>query len=160
QANDATLTHAQAASPLTDDQQEAIVQFELALATAQESSKDAGRLDVGGVRGGPLFLVHQPFYVTINDVLGADASGAPFDPDAMRLFRRGRKAVRPEQASIARGAALFGTKPIAITGVGGLNDDLGLPTIRGTCTTCHDTPGVGNHSVALPIDIGLTDASR
>ena len=32
--------------------------------------------------------------------------------------------------------------------------------IRGSCTTCHDTPNVGNHSVALPIDIGLTDGSR
>src|SRR5262249_5021487 len=56
--------------------------------------------------------------------------------------------------------ALFGKKPIAITGVGGLNDALGMPTIAGTCTTCHDAPNAGNHSVALPIDIGLTDASR
>jgi cytochrome c peroxidase len=44
--------------------------------------------------------------------------------------------------------------------VGGLNDDVGLPAIPGTCTTCHDAPNIGNHSVPLPIDIGLTDASR
>ena len=37
---------------------------------------------------------------------------------------------------------------------------MGLPTILGTCTTCHDTPYIGNHSVALPIAFGLTDASR
>ena len=43
--------------------------------------------------------------------------------------------------------------------MGGLNDALGLPTIPGTCTTCHDSPNIGNHSVALPIDIGLTDES-
>jgi cytochrome c peroxidase len=54
---------------------------------------------------------------------------------------------------------LFNTKPISITGVGGLNDALGLPVIAGTCTTCHDSPNVGNHSVALPINIGTADAS-
>ena len=102
----------------------------------------------------------QPFYVTINDVLGADVSGAQFDPDAMTLFGSWADSKKPKRAAIARGAKLFGTKPIAITGVGGLNDALGLPTIQGTCTTCHDSPNIGNHSVALPIDIGLTDASR
>ena len=32
--------------------------------------------------------------------------------------------------------------------------------IHGSCSTCHDTPNVGNHSVALPLDIGIADASR
>jgi len=32
-----------------------------------------------------------------------------------------------------------------------------VPVILGSCTTCHDTPNVGNHSVPLPIDIGLSD---
>jgi cytochrome c peroxidase len=41
-----------------------------------------------------------------------------------------------------------------------LNDDLGVPVLHGTCTTCHDTPGAGNHSIPAPLDIGLTDASR
>ena len=27
--------------------------------------------------------------------------------------------------------------------------------VNGTCTTCHDTPNVGNHSVKLPINIGV-----
>jgi len=30
----------------------------------------------------------------------------------------------------------------------------GTETIAGTCTTCHDTPNVGNHSFPLPLDIG------
>ena len=30
----------------------------------------------------------------------------------------------------------------------------------GTCTTCHDSPNVGNHSVKAPLNIGLSDASR
>ena len=29
----------------------------------------------------------------------------------------------------------------------------------GTCTLCHDSPNVGDHSVKAPLDIGLTAAS-
>jgi cytochrome c peroxidase len=35
-----------------------------------------------------------------------------------------------------------------------------VPVLQGTCTTCHDTPSAGNHSIPAPLDIGLTDASR
>jgi cytochrome c peroxidase len=160
QANDATLTHAQGASPLSHDLAEAIVRFELNLATAQQKLHHVGDLDARGARGGPGCVATEPFYVTINDVLGADTGGALFVPDAMTLFRAWDGSRKPDRAAIARGARLFGTKPIAIKGVGGLNDALGLATIGGTCTTCHDSPNIGNHSVALPIDIGLTDASR
>jgi len=45
------------------------------------------------------------------------------------------------------------SKPIKITGVKGLNDDLAAPTINGFCTSCHDTPGGGNHSIPTPLDI-------
>ena len=34
------------------------------------------------------------------------------------------------------------------------------PSFKGTCTTCHDTPNSGNHSVSAPLNIGLTDASK
>jgi cytochrome c peroxidase len=50
--------------------------------------------------------------------------------------------------------------PIGITGVKVLNDDLGIPVVEGTCTTCHDKPGAGNHSIPAPLDIGIADASR
>ena len=55
---------------------------------------------------------------------------------------------------------MFNHKPIEIADVRGLNDALGAPVIHGTCTTCHNAPEVGDHSVALPLDLGLTDASR
>jgi cytochrome c peroxidase len=29
-----------------------------------------------------------------------------------------------------------------------------IASFPGTCTTCHDTPNVGNHSLPLPLDIG------
>jgi hypothetical protein len=65
--------------------------------------------------------------------------------------------------AIARGQALFNTKAIAISGVSGINDEaaFGKPaTLMGTCTSCHNTPNGGNHSVVAPLNIGLTDASR
>ncbi len=30
------------------------------------------------------------------------------------------------------------------------------PAISGTCTTCHDTPNVGNHSLPVPLEIGTS----
>jgi cytochrome c peroxidase len=41
-----------------------------------------------------------------------------------------------------------------------VNDVVGVDPLNGTCTTCHDSPNVGNHSVALPLDLGLTDLSQ
>ena len=42
------------------------------------------------------------------------------------------------------------------------NSPPGLPidatsAIAGTCGTCHDTPNIGNHSFATPLDIGTGD---
>ena len=159
QANDATTGHAEGLALSPADREE-IVQFEMNLATAQRSSRLAGVLNARGVTGGPECVAEETFYVTINDVLGADTSHAPFDAHAMRLFDAWADAANPHQAAIARGAALFGAPRISITGVGGLNDDLNMTAIPGSCTTCHDSPNLGNHSVALPIDIGITDASR
>jgi hypothetical protein len=155
QANDATIGHAQGFS-LSDDVAMAIVNFELNLATAQQTVR-AGSLEAAQAKGGPANLANQDFYVTINDVLDADVLTHTFNPDSMTLFQAWDASPDATRAAIARGAKLFGSKPIDIVGVGGLNDDLNLPLIRGTCTSCHDAPNVGNHSVALPIDIGLTD---
>lgn len=60
---------------------------------------------------------------------------------------------------IARGQTLFNSKSINITGVAGLNDDLNLASIPGTCGTCHDSPNVGNHSVSAPLNIGVDDVN-
>jgi hypothetical protein len=173
QSNSATLGHAEAARALTASQQAAIVAFETHLFTAQEHDFRAGRLDSDGANGGVDFLRQQPFYLGINDVLAGDSrTGAPFDRNVFDvytawegkdggcdLYHSGREQ-REARESIARGEALFNTKPIAIKGVGGLNDALGTPVIKGTCTTCHDSPNFGHHSVALPINIGIADGSR
>jgi cytochrome c peroxidase len=50
--------------------------------------------------------------------------------------------------------------PFKITGVAGLNDTLSKSTVNGTCSTCHDTPNVGNHSATLALNIGVTGAGK
>ena len=162
QALDATLGHAQGAA-LSPANQQAIVDFEMALYTAQLADFRAGRLDDQGAKGGPQQLSRQEFFIGINDPLGGNPTNAPFDPSAMAMFKAWVNARGPQserRQSIARGEVLFNTKPIAITGVAGLNDALNAPVIPGTCTTCHDSPNVGNHSVPLAINIGVSDVSR
>jgi cytochrome c peroxidase len=79
-------------------------------------------------------------------------------------YGHGRNDRRDEaRRAIARGQAIFNTHPIAITGVSGINDEaaFGKPaTLMGTCTSCHNTPNGGNHSVVAPLNIGLVDEAH
>ncbi len=165
QAKNATLGHAQAQSAPTEEQLDQIVAFETRLFTAQSRDRNAGPLRARGGKGGPVALSTQTFFIGINDPLGGNPTGAPFDPRAFTLFARwgnvqgGDRQSRARRA-IARGEAIFNTRPIQISGVAGLNDNLGIAVIPGTCTTCHDSPNVGNHSVVAPLNIGVSDASR
>jgi cytochrome c peroxidase len=165
QASDATIGHAQGIDP-TPEQLADIVAFESGLTTAQIRDDVAGLLNEGDAIGGPRILANQRFYVGINDTLGADPTGALFDQESMGLFGAWTNASgsNPTQgaarAAIARGEALFNQKPLTITGVAGLNDALGLPSIPGTCSSCHNAPNIGNHTVGLPLNIGIADASR
>jgi cytochrome c peroxidase len=165
QSNSATQGHAQKPDPITDDQRAQIVQFETGIFFAQALDFDAGLLNQAGAKGGAVNLSQTAFHIGINDTLGADPTGQAFNPVAMTLYDAwaglsGHGKEERSRAAVARGQALFNTKPIQISDVRGLNDTVGVPVISGTCTTCHNTPGVGDHSVALPLDIGLTDKSR
>src|SRR5215472_16850828 len=163
QSLDATNGHAQAATPLTIQQRQAIVDFEMALSTAQAVDYRAGALNENGATGGPVSLAVQitpAFFVGINDPLGGNPRDTPFTPVIFSLFDAWANAYRDgRRASIVRGQTLFNSKPINITGVAGLNDDLNLASIPGTCGTCHDSPNVGNHSVSAPLNIGVGDLS-
>jgi hypothetical protein len=166
QSNGATLGHAQAAQPLTPDQRRAVVDLESTLFVAANFDADAHELTALKAQGGAATLAAQPFHLGINDVLGGDpAPGAPpFSPIVFNLYDTwaGAKGngVDGARAAVARGQALFNGKPIAIVGVKGLNDDLAIPSIAGTCTTCHDSPNAGDHSLPAPLDIGLTTVAR
>ena len=163
QANTATTGHAQGQA-LTQEQRDEIVAFEMQVFTAQQFDFRAGMLDALGAKGGPAPLITQEFYFGINDPLGADPKG--FNPVAMTAFTpwenlaqslgRDHRQTRG-RASIARGQAIFNARPISIIGVSGLNDDLHLDSIPGTCTTCHDAPNAGDHSVPAPLRIGTSE---
>ena len=165
QSIDATLIHAQATVAPTADQQKQIVDFETGIFTAQIFDNEAGSLQARGATGGPIALSLQlsKFFVGVNDPVGLNPTGLPFDPNIFDLYKPwlGIKSNGDEaqyRMSVARGEEVFNTTTINITGVAGLNDVLNLPSIAGFCGTCHDTPNVGNHSVKAPLNIGIANA--
>jgi cytochrome c peroxidase len=160
QAIDATLGHAQGAAAPSDDQLDSIVQFELSTYTAQTFSHAAGKLDEDGGRGGPFPLSKQNFFIGINDPLGNNPRNVPFDPSVFRIYRHYDKSEngpkKEARESIRRGETIFNTRAFLINGVAGLP----VQSLMGTCTVCHDSPNVGDHSVAAPLNIGVADASQ
>jgi cytochrome c peroxidase len=146
--------------------------FQLGLFFAQTFDSDAGALDAGGAKGGPAFLAAQPFHIGINDIQGLDPSGAPFNrkvfdifdawanADADHSLKGPAKKQAQAKASIYRGQEIFNSYEFDISGVSGLNDLLGRPVVRGTCSTCHNTPNVGGHSVIRFFDTGTANQDR
>jgi len=164
QSIDATRGHAQAASDPTTAQQQQIVEFESGIFTAQVYDKKAKRLDAAGAKGGPDELANllPGFLVGVNDPLGGNPKGFAFTSTIFNLYQawtniNGTGDVDAARQSIARGEVLFNTTPITIERVAGINDLPGLSSVSGFCGTCHDTPNVGNHSVKLPINIGIAN---
>jgi cytochrome c peroxidase len=162
QANGATLGHAAATQALTTAQRNAIVSFETGLYSSQAVDNAAGVLNTERASGGPMALSREPFQIGINDVLSPG-----FDRRAFTLFDSWTAAPKSEhgaygaaRAAIFRGQELFNTRQFVVSGVRGVNDALQIPALNATCTVCHDTPNVGNHSVSLPLDLGLTNEAR
>ncbi|HEY3909407.1 MAG TPA: hypothetical protein VGM07_05900 [Stellaceae bacterium] len=185
QAADATLGHAQATAPPSLAQQRQIVAFEGCTQAATPAACanippqsgvfsaqifDDQALDLDdGADGGPVSLPQQltQYFIGVNDPLGNNPRSIPFTPKIFSLYDQWNGAwAGPRQsfskaaarAAIARGEQVFNTVKINITGVGGLNDALGKPSIPGFCSTCHDTPAIGDHSVKAPLNIGVADA--
>ena len=167
---DATNGHSQG-NGLTADQQQQIVNFEMGLLSAQDTSRGGGNLTAPGANGGPIPLINQPFFISINSSVNplvpaleqpgglVTPGDGHFTPAILNIFDAwANLPPSAPRAAIARGQALFTAKPINITGVAGINDDAsagglvsgGIPSLTGTCGTCHDTPNVGNHSFPTP----------
>lgn len=183
QSVDATVTHAQGdGTRPTPAEQQQIVNFETQLSTAQVFDSRAGLLNRDGANGGPALLTSQPFFITINSSVhplvptleqpgGLVTPGdGQFTPNIFNLYQawtQDYSEFAEARRSVARGEELFNSLPIPITGVAGINDDVaagglvagGIPTLQGTCGTCHDTPNVGNHSFPTPLNIGTGDPS-
>ncbi|MDF0674301.1 MAG: hypothetical protein P0120_08155 [Nitrospira sp.] len=169
QAMAAALGHAQATTAPTQEQQKGIVDFEMAISTAQAIDFGAGALDVHGASGGPIILSEQPFFIGINDPLGLNPFKTPFTPVVFTLFtnhwahvsaHEEQRHHQDRRASILRGQTLFNSHPINIVAVGGLNDATGLQIINGTCGTCHNSFNVGDHSMGAPLNIGIADVTN
>ncbi len=130
----------------------------------------AKNLNAADAKGGPEAIFDQAFYYGINDNLGDYQTHAPFTPNVFNTFDawhdlRGDGSANEARRAVARGQATFNSKAFTISGVAGLN--LNSPfnpplpaSFQGTCTTCHDAPNSGNHSIVAPLNIGLVDASR
>ncbi len=187
QSVDATVIHAQGdGTRPTPEEQKQIVDFEMKLFTAQIRDGQAGNLYEGGVKGGPASLAAQPFFISINSSVhfllpafeqpgGLVKPGdGQFTSNIFNLYDQWAQINNSEydehtaaRLSIAHGEQLFNTLQIPISGVAGINDDVtagglvpgGIPTLQGTCGTCHDTPNVGNHSFPTPLNIGTGDPS-
>ena len=141
----------------------------MGLITAQAIDYRAGVLHADGALGGAVAIAKRTlpsFFIGINDPLGGNPHNTPFTPVIFNLFDAWENPVshynggedrEQRRASITRGQAIFNSKPIDIVGVAGLNDDLNLPSIPGTCGTCHDSPNIGNHSLPVPLNIGVGD---
>jgi cytochrome c peroxidase len=179
QALDATIGHAQGdgTRPTAAEQQE-IVKFEMGLVTAQAYDNRAGFLRGLGANGGPKALRNQPFFITMNSSVNplvptlevpgglVTPGDGRFSPAIFNTFDAWASLPQWDpRAAVARGQAIFNSKPINITGVAGINDDAasgglvpgGIASLQGTCGTCHDTPNVGNHSFPTPLNIGTGD---
>jgi hypothetical protein len=184
QAVDATLGHAQGSVKPSAEQEQQIVSFEgcthaltpdlcantpvTAGVFAAQIFDDTGiNLSDGGGNGGPVALSKElpKFFIGINDPLGQNPTGKPFNPEIFDLYSNwsslhGDGTKTDRRQGIVRGEELFNTTKIDITGVGGLNDALNQPHISGVCGTCHDAPNIGNHSVTAPLNIGIADAGK
>jgi cytochrome c peroxidase len=169
QSNSATQGHAQAPLALTDAQRESILAFEMQLVTAQSWDHHARDLGAYNARGGPASIPFQVNYYGINDNLGDYRTGMPFTTRVFDLYDNwanlSGSEVDEARASVARGQAIFNARPLTLSGIGGLNMaspfNPPLPaTFQGSCTTCHDSPNGGSHSIVAPLDIGLVEASR
>src|SRR5229473_6511159 len=187
QSVDATVIHAQGdGTRPTPEEQKQIVDFETKLFTAQIRDRHAGELDDEGAMGGPASLAAQPFFISVNSSVHfllpafeqpgglAKPGDGQFTSNIFSLYDKWAQIEDSEydehaaaRRSIARGEQLFNTLQIPITGVAGINDDVGagglvaggISTLQGTCGTCHDTPNVGNHSFPTPLNIGTGDPS-
>ncbi|HSS37888.1 MAG TPA: hypothetical protein VLT58_03890, partial [Polyangia bacterium] len=172
--------------PISPDVVQAQDDFQLGIFFAQSIDAMAGRLDTDGATGGPTNLMAQPFYIGINDIQNLDPAG-PFSSKVFNLFdawavydQAGdhghdhahacspwiandgahRRRVAAARAAIYRGQEIFNNVPFTISGVNGLNDVLQQDPVTGTCSTCHNSPNVGGHSVVRMFDVGTADVAN
>jgi len=150
-------------NPVPTDVRNAGRDFMLGIFFAQITDNQAGRLDAGGALGGPTNLSTFPFMLGMNDPMSTTVAfnRKVFNIyDAWEVFAvngRSNDCEQDAKAAIYRGQEVFNFNEFDISGVPGFNDVIGQDPVRGTCSTCHNTPNVGGHSVIRMMDIGTAD---
>jgi len=142
QAISATLGHAQATRPPTDEQVAQIVAFENSVFAAQTVDFRAGDLTPthgATATGGPRYLSTQPV-----------AFGSFTTYDAWNGSRT------RQRAAIARGQALFNNREFQVDNVAGFNNAAVLNVTNPTRTTCASCHG-GLHVGSDPFPAGQRD---
>ena len=140
QASNATLVHAESGAAPSAAVLASIVDFALALFTAQETETEAGSVSVDGANGGSAFLATVPFTV------GENRAPNPVRQDVFHLFDGWAGQVEQRDA-VARGQALFnfrvGVNPLSATCASNVPNDCAPGAQPGaqamTCTRCHST---------------------
>src|SRR5207237_4117812 len=136
QSVDAMTGHAQGeGSRPTPTEQQQIVNFEMALSTAEIIDNLAGRLEAHGAAGGPVPLTTQPFFVSINSSVHfllpqfeqrgglVTPVDGQFTPAIFNPFGAWASLpVSSPRAAVARGQAIFHSKPMNIVGVLSFSD--------------------------------------
>jgi hypothetical protein len=107
--------------------------------------------------------------------LGSGVRDVPFNPNVFTIYNAWNGNANPARASIARGQSTFNTRTIQIRNVAGINDEpafcaanptdsgctatpqTGPTLVNGSCTTCHDAPNFGSHTIVAALNIGLVD---
>jgi hypothetical protein len=149
------------ANPVSPDDQAKGRDLMLSIFFAQVSDKNAGRLDAAGAMGGPANIPGFPFTLGMND-----PAQPGFNPKVFNIFdawetfavnARHGDCQADARAAIYRGQEVFNFNQFQISGVTGFNDVLGQDPVTGTCSTCHNVPNIGGHSVIRMMDIGTAD---
>jgi cytochrome c peroxidase len=134
--------HSQGTTPVSDQVKEQAAAFILSVSHAQAIDEEAGPLDAGGARGGPVYLSQQPFFIGINT--GASASRKVFD-----IYDAWEGSEDEARARIARGQAVFNFKEF-----------IPAPGRTATCSGCHNAPNVGSGSTFRMINVGTDEVTE
>lgn len=138
----ATLLHAEASAVPTNDQVANGAAMMMSLSTAQAFDDDAKNLTARHALGGAENLSGMTFTGSPGFNIYNAWNGVPGG---------GTEAAR---RAVAHGEEIFNTRPINITGVGGLTDR------TGTCSGCHRVPNMGNQTTFNTLAIGVADAAH
>lgn len=146
----ATRFHGLTSYTPTEEEQNEGADFMLNLFAAQIEDSVAGRLDADGARGGPVHLADQEWYPGINHASTGDVTKKVFDIYDAWLD------IDPETASNAQEREMLEKRRLIAEGQEIFN--FGGANANGrACSSCHNSPNVGGHSVFRLIDIGIVD---